>query len=104
MTAILGGYELVETVAAEIGVACSTLHEWCRAGRFPCRRAPHTRRYLIPRDEIAAQLGVSPRQVSAVKAHIAMGTYDPAANESEELLEAAETVFGLERDLQRALR
>ena len=54
MSAILGGYELVETIAGELGVAASTVHEWCRKGRFPCRRAPHTRRYLIPRAEVPA--------------------------------------------------
>jgi Endonuclease NucS len=61
-------------------------------------------RQAIPREEIAAKLSVTPGQVSAVKAHVAMGTYDPEAGESEEVLEAFETTFGLERDSQRALR
>jgi excisionase family DNA binding protein len=45
---------LVEDAAAELGVATSTLHEWIRKGEFPARRRPHTRRYFIPRSELAA--------------------------------------------------
>jgi DNA-binding CsgD family transcriptional regulator len=52
-------------------------------------------------EEIAAQLGVSPGTVSAIKAHITMGTY--SSDETDKLIEAAEATFGLERDLQAAL-
>ncbi len=61
----------------------------------------------ISREQIASQVGVSPSTVSAIKAHITMGTYKSAAAsdaETEELIEASETTFGLERDLQAALR
>lgn len=56
------------------------------------------------RFEIAEKVGATPGQVSAIKAHIAMGTYASDSTESDELLEAVETTFGLERDLQQALR
>lgn len=56
VTAVLGGFRLVEDVAAELGVAASTMHQWIRAGRFPARRAPFTRRYLIPADELQCWL------------------------------------------------
>jgi predicted DNA-binding transcriptional regulator AlpA len=49
---VLGGFALVEDVAPRIGVAKSTLHEWCRRGRFPNRRLPGARRVLIPLNEI----------------------------------------------------
>jgi hypothetical protein len=60
----------------------------------------------LPTEEIAEKLGVSPRTVSAIKAHITMGRYGlaPPAAEMEEELDAFETTFGLERDLQAALR
>lgn len=61
----------------------------------------------LGREEIAAKVGVSPGTVSAIKAHITMGTYggSPASEaETDELIEAAEATFGLERDLQLALR
>lgn len=61
----------------------------------------------LGREEIAAKVGVSPGMVSAIKAHITMGTYggSPASeSETDELIEAAEATFGLERDLQLALR
>jgi len=60
----------------------------------------------VSREEIAAQVGVSPGTVSAIKAHITMGTYGGSASEIEtnELIEASEAIFGLERDLQLALR
>lgn len=57
--------------------------------------------------QIAAQVGVSPGSVAAVKAHVSMGTYGDAggAAESEvEVAKAMDTAFGLERDLQMALR
>jgi len=61
----------------------------------------------LGREEIAAKVGVSPGTVSAVKAHITMGTYggSPASEaETDELIQATEATFGLERDLQVALR
>ncbi len=61
----------------------------------------------LGREEIAAKVGVSPGTVSAIKAHVTMGTYGTASNpetETDELIDAAETTFGLERDLQLALR
>jgi hypothetical protein len=57
--------------------------------------------------EIAAQLGVTPGQVAAIKAHVSMGTYEktPVDDEvEEEVATAFDTTFGLERDLQMALR
>jgi RecB family endonuclease NucS len=56
----------------------------------------------LNREQIAAKVGVSPGTVSAIKAHLTMGTYEPS--EAEEVIEAMETTFGLERDLQIALR
>lgn len=56
----------------------------------------------LTREQIAAKVGVSPGTVSAIKAHLTMGTYEPS--EAEEVIEAIETTFGLERDLQIALR
>lgn len=57
----------------------------------------------LSRDRIAAKTGVSPGTVSAIKAHVTMGTYvEPS--EAEEVIEATVTTFGLERDLQKALR
>lgn len=61
----------------------------------------------LSRDIIADRIGVSPGTVSAIKAHITMGTYAIASTssaETNELIEAAEATFGLERDLQLALR
>jgi RecB family endonuclease NucS len=61
----------------------------------------------LTREQIASKVGVSPGTVSAIKAHITMGTYAGSAasdSETEELIEASETTFGLERDLQSALR
>lgn len=56
----------------------------------------------LSREDIAARVGVSPGTVSAIKAHMTMGTYEEPA--TEELIEASEAVFGLEKDLQLALR
>jgi RecB family endonuclease NucS len=57
--------------------------------------------------QIAAQIGVTPGQVAAVKAHMTMGTYggvnDAEATEAE-VANAVDTAFGLERDLQLVLR
>jgi DNA-binding CsgD family transcriptional regulator len=63
----------------------------------------------MSRYDIAEQLGVTPGQVSAVRAWItmrnpAMVLPTPADSESDEIVEAVETTFGLERDLQAALR
>jgi hypothetical protein len=61
----------------------------------------------LTREQIANKVGVSPLTVSAIKAHVTMGTYKGAPatdSETEELIEASETTFGLERDLQSALR
>ena len=57
----------------------------------------------LAREQIAAKVGVSPGTVSAIKAHLTMGTYTEPS-EAEEVIEAMETTFGLERDLQIALR
>lgn len=57
----------------------------------------------LNREQIAAKVGVSPGTVSAIKAHLTMGTY-PKTSEAEEVIEAMETTFGLEHDLQKALR
>jgi RecB family endonuclease NucS len=61
----------------------------------------------LDRHEIASKVGVSPLTVSAIQAHITMGTYGGSAvstTETDELIEASEATFGLERDLQRELR
>src|SRR5262245_23875392 len=61
-------------------------------------------------EEIGARLGVSPGTVSAMRSHLTMGRYtdypSSAASDAQtdELIEAAEITFGLERDLQMALR
>jgi hypothetical protein len=56
--------------------------------------------------EIAGRVGVSPGTVAAVKAHMTMGSYGGTTTleEVEQIEEAAELKFGLERDLQNALR
>jgi Endonuclease NucS len=59
------------------------------------------------RYDIAAQVGVTPGQVSAIRAWITMRASPPSPPvdaESDEIVEAVETTFGLERDLQEALR
>lgn len=62
----------------------------------------------LDREAIASRVRVSPGTVSAIKAHITMGSYSGASltthEETDELIEAAEATFGLERDLQLALR
>ena len=52
-------------------------------------------------EDISAKVGLPPRTVRAIMAHITMGTYGGDATEIED---AIETTFGLERDLQNALR
>jgi hypothetical protein len=65
---------------------------------------------VLRNEEIAAKVGgVSPGTVSAIRAHLTMGSYDrhPTTVDSEALdqvIEAEEMTFGLERDLQAALR
>ncbi|QJT08572.1 endonuclease NucS domain-containing protein [Oceanidesulfovibrio marinus] len=54
--------------------------------------------------EIGNQLDISPYTVRAVRAHITMGTYGSSPTKSEEYIEAEEIRFGLEKDLQQALR
>jgi len=62
--------------------------------------------------EVAAQLGISEGMVRAIKAHRTMGTYDTLqkagidgpAGEPQEVARAANLKFGLERDMQNALR
>lgn len=57
--------------------------------------------------QIAEQAAASAGQVAAIRAHITMGTYDrapPAVVEADEVVDAFETTFGLERDMQAALR
>lgn len=60
----------------------------------------------LDKEEIAAQFNTSPRTVSAIKAHMTMGSYEMTSSKEEvdELIEASEATFGLERDLQDALR
>jgi hypothetical protein len=60
----------------------------------------------LDNQEIAAQIGVSPGTVAAVKAHMTMGTYGGggAPDAEAEVASAVDTAFGLERDLQLALR
>jgi transposase-like protein len=53
--------------------------------------------------QIAKQIGVSPGTVASVKAHMTMGTYGEGP-EIEQIAEAIDATFGLERDLQLALR
>jgi hypothetical protein len=59
-------------------------------------------------DEIASRMGLRPAQVRAIKAHVTMGSYSgdgASTGEVEsEIVDAFETKFGLERDLQTALR
>ena len=57
--------------------------------------------------QIASHVGVTPGQVAAIKAHLSMGTYgnDATSVEAEsDIATAFDTTFGLERDLQGALR
>jgi RecB family endonuclease NucS len=55
---------------------------------------------------VAAKTGVPVGSVAAIKAHDKMGHYDGAAStqQSDEAQGSMETVFGLEKDLQGALR
>ncbi|MFQ6089420.1 MAG: endonuclease NucS domain-containing protein [Candidatus Methanofastidiosia archaeon] len=61
------------------------------------------RKGKLNREQIATKVGVSPGTISAIKAHLTMGTY-AEPSEAEEAIEAMEITFGLERDLQIALR
>jgi RecB family endonuclease NucS len=58
----------------------------------------------INRHEIAERIGVTPGQVSAVKAVAARGNRFDDVQSDEVVGDAIETTFGLERDLQKALR
>jgi RecB family endonuclease NucS len=53
--------------------------------------------------QIAKKVGVSPGTVASVKAHMTMGSYGESP-EVEQIAEAIDATFGLERDLQLALR
>jgi transposase-like protein len=53
--------------------------------------------------QIAKRIGVSPGTVASVKAHMTMGTYGEGP-EIEQIAEAIDATFSLERDLQLALR
>jgi RecB family endonuclease NucS len=53
--------------------------------------------------QIAKKIGVSPGTVASVKAHMTMGAYEEGP-EIEQIAEAIDATFGLERDLQLALR
>jgi len=52
-------------------------------------------------EQIATKMKVSPGTIAAYRAHVTMGRY---REPSEAEIEALETTFGLERDLQKALR
>jgi hypothetical protein len=55
--------------------------------------------------ELAERTGIPWRSVRAIKANVTMGhVVVPEEPESDEILDAIETTFGLERDLQNALR
>jgi len=54
--------------------------------------------------EISAKTGLSLRTVAAIRANSTMGRYPLGPEETETITDALETTFGLERDLQRALR
>ncbi len=57
--------------------------------------------------DIAAQTGVTPGAVAAVKAHVTMGSYGESLESPDaetEVASAVDMAFGLERDLQMALR
>jgi Endonuclease NucS len=63
-------------------------------------------------DEVSRRLGVPKMRVAAIKAHITMGTYADASAAASDLdvadlddaADAADLKFGLERDMQEALR
>ncbi len=55
------------------------------------------------REKIADEFDISPGTVSAIKAHLTMGTYSSTSG-TDEVIDALETTFSLERDLQKALR
>lgn len=55
--------------------------------------------------EIAEKVGASTQQVAGVKAWFGLGKYPPESTSDQQVnVEAVDTAFGLERDLQRALR
>jgi hypothetical protein len=60
----------------------------------------------LDNQEIAKRIGVTVGQVAAIKAHRTMGTYGGGSTPEveAEVASAVDTAFGLERDLQLALR
>lgn len=54
-------------------------------------------------EQIAKKLDLSVHTVRAIKAHVTMGTYR-TSTQDEKVEDALETTFGLESDLQKALR
>src|SRR5437870_4030059 len=55
--------------------------------------------------DLEGRTGIPWRTISAIKANVTMGrVVIPEETESEEALDAIETTFGLERDLQNELR
>jgi hypothetical protein len=54
-------------------------------------------------NQIAKKVGVSPGTVASIKAHMTMGAYGEGP-EIDQIAEAIDATFGLERDLQLALR
>src|SRR5437879_2456948 len=64
----------------------------------------------MPSEQIAAEVGVSIGTVNAIRAHLTMGSYDRQLEAVtsdpglDQVIEAEEITFGLERDLQAALR
>jgi RecB family endonuclease NucS len=85
-----------------------TLRSWGdRNGSSDCRKKGRDLGAAwtgVNRHEIAERLGVTPGQVSAVKAVAARGNRSSDIGTDEIVGDAIETTFGLERDLQKALR
>jgi hypothetical protein len=57
--------------------------------------------------EIAVQVGVTTMQVAAIRAHLTRGSYargDAGSSQDSGVADAIEATFGLEKDLQMALR
>jgi hypothetical protein len=54
-------------------------------------------------NQIAEKVGITPESVRSYRANFTMGRYDDVLP-SEQVIEALDTTFGLERDLQLALR
>ena len=78
---------------------------------MPRKMTPQQKAAIISRlregrtpHEIAAEVGVSLQQVRGIMAHITIGTYSGDEVAPAELEDAREMKFGLERDLQQAIR